>query len=101
VCDCCICWSHPDPGTGCVGRPPYYGSGTKFYGDDAGECSGWTDQQEAERALVAWAAVDPDALVLAAVQAGISKVRIHELSGLARTTIDRIVNYWESRNTNG
>lgn len=32
-CDCCDCDDHP--GEGCVGGPPYFGSDTRFYGDDA------------------------------------------------------------------
>lgn len=35
-CDCCQCERHPDPGDVlCVGKPPYYGPGTRFYGADA------------------------------------------------------------------
>jgi len=34
-CDCCDCENHPDPDSGCVARPPYYGEYTKFYGEDA------------------------------------------------------------------
>lgn len=34
-CDCCTCGVHPDPGSGCVGRPPYYGEKTRYYGEDA------------------------------------------------------------------
>jgi hypothetical protein len=34
-CDCCACVSHPDEDSGCVARPPYYGEGTRFYGEDA------------------------------------------------------------------
>lgn len=33
-CDCCDCAEHPDPGSGCVAGPPYYGPQTTFYGDD-------------------------------------------------------------------
>lgn len=33
-CDCCTCDDHPDPGSGCVASPPYYGPGTTFYGED-------------------------------------------------------------------
>lgn len=35
ACDCCECETHPDPDSGCVARPPYYGDGTRFYGEDA------------------------------------------------------------------
>lgn len=38
VCDCCECDSHPDPDSGCVGRAPYYGDETRFYGEDV---DGW------------------------------------------------------------
>ena len=34
-CDCCECVNHPDPDTGCVGKAPWYGDITRFYGDDA------------------------------------------------------------------
>ena len=35
-CDCCECENHPDPDSGCVAKPPYYGEDTKYYGEDAG-----------------------------------------------------------------
>ena len=35
ACDCCECETHPDPDSGCVARPPYYGDDTRFYGEDA------------------------------------------------------------------
>lgn len=35
VCTCCVCENHPDPDSGCVGRWPYYGADTRFYGEDA------------------------------------------------------------------
>lgn len=42
ACDCCECGSHPDPDPdnpgnepSCVARPPYYGPGTRFFGEDA------------------------------------------------------------------
>jgi hypothetical protein len=47
--------------------------------------------EEAEAALQAWATVQRDELILAAHQAGVSKNRIHVLTGTARTTIDRIL----------
>jgi hypothetical protein len=47
--------------------------------------------EEAEAALQAWATVQRDELVQAAHQAGVSKNRIHVLTGIARTTIDRIL----------
>lgn len=37
-CGCCECGDnhpHGDPDVLCVGRAPYYGPGTRFYGDDA------------------------------------------------------------------
>jgi hypothetical protein len=50
-------------------------------------------REEAEAALRAWATVTAqrDELVEAAHQAGVSKNRIHTLTGIARTTIDRIL----------
>jgi hypothetical protein len=33
-CGCCECESHPDPDSGCVGKFPYYGPDTNFYGED-------------------------------------------------------------------
>jgi hypothetical protein len=63
-----------------------------------------TAQQEAEAALSRWVkqrqeadaereelARARDDLVLAALAAGITKHRIHVLTGIARTTIDKIV----------
>ena len=47
--------------------------------------------EEAEAALQAWATVQRDELVHAAHQAGVSKNRIHGITGIARTTIDRIL----------
>jgi hypothetical protein len=47
--------------------------------------------EQAEAALQAWATVQRDELVHAAHQAGVSKNRIHVLTGVARTTIDRIL----------
>lgn len=47
--------------------------------------------EEAEAALQAWATVQRDELVQAAHQAGVSKNRIHAITGIARTTIDRIL----------
>jgi hypothetical protein len=34
-CDCCSCEHHPDPDSGCVAKPPYYGPETRYYGEDA------------------------------------------------------------------
>lgn len=48
-------------------------------------------REEAEAALTAWAQVQRDELVRAAHAAGVSKNRIHVLTGIARTTIDRIL----------
>ena len=47
--------------------------------------------EEAEAALQLWATVERDDLVRAAHQAGVSKSRISALTGIARTTIDRIL----------
>lgn len=47
--------------------------------------------EEAEQALAAWASVDRNELVRAAHVAGVSKNRIHTLTGISRTTIDRIL----------
>lgn len=51
------------------------------------------EKEAAERGLRAFRqAMDGrDTLVRQAVQAGISKHRIHQLTGIARTTIDRIL----------
>jgi hypothetical protein len=48
---------------------------------------------EAERALTSYAETTGgrDELIRAALAAGLSKHRIHQLSGIARTTIDRIL----------
>ena len=52
---------------------------------------------DAEDALTVWrdvvagAAVKRDQLVREASEAGIGKKRIHEITGIARTTIDRIL----------
>lgn len=48
-------------------------------------------REQAEAALQAWATVQRDELVHAAHQAGVSKNRIHVLTGIARTTVDRIL----------
>lgn len=47
--------------------------------------------EEAEAALQAWATVQRDELIQAAHEAGVSKNRIHAITGIARTTIDRIL----------
>jgi hypothetical protein len=47
--------------------------------------------EEAEQALRAWASIERDELVRAAHEAGVSKNRIHTITGIARTTIDRIL----------
>jgi hypothetical protein len=52
---------------------------------------GHMNREQAEAALQAWATVQRDDLVRAAYEAGVSKNRIHALTGLARTTIDRIL----------
>jgi hypothetical protein len=48
-------------------------------------------REEAEAALQAWATVQRDELVQVAYHAGVSKNRIHGITGIARTTIDRIL----------
>lgn len=48
-------------------------------------------REEAEAALQAWATVQRDELVQTAHQAGVSKNRIFTITGIARTTIDRIL----------
>jgi len=52
-----------------------------------------TTREQAEQDLRDWAATNArrDDLVRAARLAGVSKNRIHTLTGIARTTIDRIV----------
>jgi hypothetical protein len=47
--------------------------------------------EEAEAALQAWATVQRDELIQTAHQAGVGKNRIHAITGIARTTIDRIL----------
>lgn len=47
--------------------------------------------EEAEAALQAWATVQRDELIQAARRAGVSKYRISQITGIARTTIDRIL----------
>jgi hypothetical protein len=49
------------------------------------------NEDEAEQALIAWASVERDDLVRAAFAAGVSKHRIYSITGIARTTIDRIL----------
>lgn len=51
------------------------------------------DITRAEAFLILWAETFRvrDGIVLMAHAAGVSKNRIHELTGIARTTIDRIV----------
>jgi hypothetical protein len=51
--------------------------------------------ERAERMLTEWAASFSarDTVVLAAHGAGVSKHRIHVLTGIARTTIDRIITH--------
>ena len=35
-CSCCNCENHPDIPE-CVGKAPYYGDNTQFYGEDTGD----------------------------------------------------------------
>lgn len=50
-------------------------------------------REEAERMLIEWASVtrDRDPRVRAAVAAGVSKHRVSTLTGIGRSTIDRIL----------
>jgi hypothetical protein len=50
-------------------------------------------RDQAERELVAWATANAcrDDIIRAAYYAGIAKNRIHSITGIARTTIDRIL----------
>ncbi len=56
---------------------------------------------EAERLLTEWVAssVGRDDIVLAAHRAGLSKHRIHVLTGIARTTLDRILSQESTMDT--
>ena len=49
--------------------------------------------EEAEEMLTEWAIVtrDRDARVRAALAAGLSKHRVHRITGIGRSTIDRIL----------
>ena len=49
--------------------------------------------EDAEQRLVEWVTVtrDRDNLVRAAVAAGVSKYRVNQLTGIGRSTIDRIL----------
>lgn len=50
-------------------------------------------RDQAERELVAWATANAcrDEIIRAAYRAGVAKTRIHAITGIARTTIDRIL----------
>jgi hypothetical protein len=50
-------------------------------------------RDQAERELVAWATANAcrDDVIRAAYRAGVAKTRIHAITGIARTTIDRIL----------
>jgi hypothetical protein len=50
-------------------------------------------REEAEEILTEWAIVtrDRDERVRSAIGAGLSKHRIHQLTGISRSTIDRIL----------
>ncbi|MFE1784226.1 hypothetical protein ACFW9F_16990, partial [Streptomyces sp. NPDC059506] len=52
-----------------------------------------TRAAESERALAGWAALHRrrDDIVREAFDAGVPKTRIHELTGLSRSTIDRLL----------
>jgi hypothetical protein len=49
--------------------------------------------EDAEQRLIEWVTVtrDRDNLVRAAVAAGVSKYRVNQLTGIGRSTIDRIL----------
>jgi len=49
--------------------------------------------EDAEQRLIEWVTVtrDRDTRVRAAVDAGLSKHRVHRLTGIGRSTIDRIL----------
>ena len=49
--------------------------------------------EDAEQRLIEWVTVtrDRDTRVRAAVEAGLSKHRVHRLTGIGRSTIDRIL----------
>ncbi len=49
--------------------------------------------EEAERMLIEWATItrDRDNRVRIAVAAGVSKYRVNQLTGIGRSTIDRIL----------
>ena len=51
------------------------------------------EQGRLEAELIEWAMAqaDRDNLIRAALAAGVTKQRVHELTGIARTTINRIV----------
>lgn len=53
----------------------------------------WREQQAAEIALTDWAEQNGrrDDLVRQAIRLGVSKHRIHVITGIARTTIDRVM----------
>lgn len=61
-----------------------------------GDMSNQNQDHAAARALRAWrrrsdaVTADRDPLVLAALEAGLTKEEVHVITGLGRTTIDRI-----------
>jgi DNA-binding transcriptional regulator LsrR (DeoR family) len=52
-----------------------------------------TDRERAEQDLTAWAAIhrDRDRIVRSAHAAGVTKHRIHQITGISRVTIDRLL----------
>lgn len=52
-----------------------------------------TDKERAEAALAEWAHVhrDRDRRIREAVAAGVSKHRVHQLTGISRVTIDKLL----------
>lgn len=55
--------------------------------------------EEAERMLIEWATTvrDRDMLVRSAIAAGVTKQRVRDLTGISRTTIDKILAAGASR----
>jgi hypothetical protein len=53
------------------------------------------ERQAAERELIAWAAENArrDDVIRAAYQAGMAKTRIAAITGIARTTVDRVLRF--------
>ena len=56
-------------------------------------------REHAEQELAAWAAANEyrDEIIKAAYKAGVTKARIHAMTGVARTTVDRVLQDADSR----